>query len=324
MNLMKAESPGPSVNKLVPKLHQTAKILYGIYFGLTAVEILLLFLFGMKFFDATVIGFATAGTGGFGIQNDSIAGYSAAIQIIITIFMILFGINFNVYFLLMANKWKQAIRTEEIRWYLSLMAVGTILISINLMDRYSGIAETLRQAAFQVSSIMTSTGFATADFNQWPEFSKMILVILMFVGACAGSTGGGIKVSRIMILVKSAAKELKQYLHPRQVRKISLDGKPVEHEVVRNVNIFMTVYILLFAMSTLALSLDGHDFTTNFTAVAATMNNTGPGLNLVGPAENFAFFSNPAKLVLIIDMLAGRLEIFPLALLFLKDTWKKF
>ena len=235
--LMKAESPGPSVSKLVPKVNSTAKILYQIYLGMTIVMILVLLLCGMPLFDAVVTGLGTAGTGGFGIKNDSIGGYSPLIQVVVGIFMILFGVNFNVYFLMLEKKWKQALKTEELRWYFGIMLFAILTITINIRGYFPGIGEALRQAFFQV----TSTGFGTTDFNLWPEYSRTILVMLMFIGACAGSTGGGIKVARIMILAKSMTKELAQYLHPHQVRKIQMDKKPVEHETVRNVNVFLSV-----------------------------------------------------------------------------------
>ncbi|NCB93765.1 MAG: TrkH family potassium uptake protein [Clostridia bacterium] len=324
MNLMKAESPGPSVSRLVPTVRSTAKILYEIYLGLTLLEMIILLCGGMPLFDAITTSFGTAGTGGFGIKNDSIAGYSTFIQVVVTIFMILFGINFNIYFLFLAKKWKQALKSEELHWYLLTIAAAILLIGWNVRGLYHTLGEAIQQSSFQVASIITTTGFATTDFNKWPEVSRTVLVMLMFVGASAGSTGGGIKVSRFIILLKSMGKEITQYLHPRQVRKIQMDGKPVEHEVVRNVNVFMVVYTMIFAFSMLFLAADGKDLITNFTAVAATFNNIGPGLELVGPSANFAVFSYPAKIVLIFDMLAGRLEIFPLLLLFFRDTWRKF
>ena len=291
---------------------------------MTIVEIIFLLAGGMPLFDALTTTFGTAGTGGFGIKNDSIASYSTYIQVVVTVFMILFGINFNIYFLILAKKWKQALKSEELKWYLITIGAAMFLIAWDIRMLYGSFGEALQQSAFQVASIITTTGFATTDFNVWPEVSRTVLIMLMFVGACAGSTGGGIKVSRFVILLKSMGKEIKQYLHPRQVRKIQLDGKPVEHEVVRNVNVFMVVYTMIFGFSMLILAFDGNDLISNFTAVAATFNNIGPGLELVGPSANFDLFSHPAKLVLIFDMLAGRLEIFPLLLLFVKDTWKKF
>lgn len=324
MNLMKAESPGPSVSKLLPKVHSTAKVLYGIYIVMTISEFVVLAVSGMPVFDALTTAFGTAGTGGFGIKNDSIASYSPLIQIEVTIFMILFGVNFNFYFLLLLRKWKQAFSNEEVCWYFIIILTAVLLIGWDIRGLYGSVGSALRDSAFQVGSIITTTGFATCDFNQWPELSRTILVLLMFVGACAGSTGGGIKVSRFIILIKSSGKELSRYLHPRQVKSIRIDGKAVDHEVVRNINVFMVVYLMIFALSLLVLACDGTDLITNFTAVAATFNNIGPGLELVGPSANFGLFSNPAKLMLIFDMLAGRLEIFPLLLLFVRDTWRKF
>lgn len=324
MNLMKAESPGPSVEKLVPKIQSTAKILYSIYVAMTILEVLLLLAGNMPLFDALTTTFVTAGTGGFGIKNDSMASYSPYLQNVVTVFMILFGINFNFYFLLLMRKPKKAMKNEEVRCYLAIIAITISIITFNIRGLYPSIMEAFQQAAFQVGSIITTTGFATTDFNTWPQVSRTILVMLMFVGACAGSTGGGIKVSRFVILLKTVNKELHLFLHPKGVRKISMDGKVVEHEVVRSINVFMTAYVLVFAFSILLVGFDNHDLITNFTAVAATLNNIGPGLELVGPSQNFGLFSDPAKCVLIFDMLAGRLELFPLLLLFVKDTWKRF
>lgn len=324
MNLMKAESPGPSVEKLVPKIQSTAKILYSIYVAMTILEVLLLLAGNMPLFDALTTTFGTAGTGGFGIKNDSMASYSPYLQNVVTVFMILFGINFNFYFLLLMRKPKKAMKNEEVRCYLAIIAITISVIAFNIRGLYPSIMEAFQQAAFQVGSIITTTGFATTDFNTWPQVSRTILVMLMFVGACAGSTGSGIKVSRFVILLKTVNKELHLFLHPKGVRKISMDGKVVEHEVVRSINVFMTAYVLVFAFSILLVGFDNHDLITNFTAVAATLNNIGPGLELVGPSQNFGLFSDPAKCVLIFDMLAGRLELFPLLLLFVKDTWKRF
>lgn len=324
MSLMKAESPGPSVSKLVPKVRSTAKILYGIYFALTLLEIVFLLLGDMPLFDTLCTAFGTAGTGGFGIKNSSIGGYSTYIQVVVTIFMILFGINFSIYYLILSKKLIQALKIEELRYYLGIILVSILVIAFNIKDLFESIWQALQQSAFQVASIITTTGFATTDFNAWPEVSRIILIILMFVGACAGSTGGGIKVSRFIILFKSIAKELHLYIHPNAVKKIKMDEKPIPHEVVRSTNIFMSVYVLIFAFSVLIIGFNDYDLTTNFTAVAATLNNIGPGLELVGPTGNFGLFSPLSKCVLIFDMLAGRLEIFPLLLLFVKDTWKKF
>lgn len=324
MNLMKAESPGPSVNKLVPTVRSTAKILYLIYIVMTLVEILFLLVGRMPLFDALTISFGTAGTGGFGIKNDSMAGYSAYLQVVVTIFMILFGVNFSAYFLILRKKFKQAFSMEEVRAYFLIIVASIGIIAVMIKDSYGSIWVAIQQAAFQVGSIITTTGYATTDFNLWPEVSKTILVLLMFVGACAGSTGGGIKVSRIVILLKTVKKELHTLLHPRSLKKLQLDGHLLEHETVRATNVFIMAYVLIFVFSVLLVGFDGHDLITNFTGVAATLNNIGPGLELVGPTQNFSIFSGGAKMVLIFDMLAGRLEIFPLLLLFVRDTWKKF
>lgn len=324
MNIMKAESPGPSVSRLVPKVRSTAKILYSIYIGMTILEIVLLLIGRMPLFDALTLSFGTAGTGGFGIRNDSIASYSVYHQVIITIFMILFGVNFNAYFFILMGKARQAFQIEEVKGYLVIIGVAALVITANIWHLYGSVVTAFQQAAFQVASIITTTGYATADFDLWPQVSRTILVMLMFVGACAGSTGGGIKVSRFLILIKTVRKELLQYLHPKSVKRIKMDGKAIGHEVVRSTNVFMVTYVLLFSFSIFFLSFDNLDLVTNFTAVAATLNNIGPGLELVGPSANFAIFSDGAKLLLIFDMLAGRLELFPLLLLFVRDTWKKF
>ncbi len=324
MNLMKAESPGPSVSKLVPKVQQTAKILYSIYIGLTLIQIVLLLIGNIPLFDTLCIAFGTAGTGGFGIKNDSMGSYSTYCQIVTTIFMILFGVNFSAYYLILTKKIRQALKFEEVRYYLGIIAAAILVIGLNTMHLFQNLGVSIQQAAFQVGSIITTTGFSSADFNQWPALSKTILVLLMFVGACAGSTGGGIKVSRILILCKAAKKEFQLYLHPNAVKKIKMDQKTITHDILRSTNIYLTLYLLIFAVSMLLISLDNFDMTTNFTAVTATLNNIGPGLEIVGPMGNFSSFSYFSKCVLIFDMLAGRLEIFPLLLLFFKGTWKKF
>ena len=324
MNLMKAESPGPSVSRLVPKVQSTAKILYGIYFGMTLVQILILLISGMPAFDAVTMTFGTAGTGGFGIKNSSMADYTIFQQAVVTVFMILFGVNFNVYFLILMKKAGQAFKCEEVRYYLLIIAVSIGIITVNTVHLYSNVGYAFRHAAFQVASIITTTGYSTTNFDLWPETSRTVLVILMFVGACAGSTGGGIKVSRFVLLAKTVKKELTLALHPNAVMKVKMDGKIVEHEVIRTLNVYIVAYLFLFAASVLMITVDGYDFVTNFTAVAATFNNIGPGLNQVGPTCSFGGFSNFSKLILTFDMLAGRLEIFPLMVLFYKETWKKF
>ena len=323
VNLMKAESPGPQVDKLVPKVQSTAKILYGIYFALTVLEVVFLLLGGMPPFESMLTAFGTAGTGGFGFKNDSFTSFSPYIQWVVTIFMILFGVNFNAYFLLLLRKFNRVI-SEEVRGYFVVILAAVGLITANIYSIYNNFGEALRQAAFQVGSIITTTGFSSCDFDLWPTLSKEILVVLMFIGACAGSTGGGIKVSRLLILGKTLGKELKQALHPQVVAPVRMDGKLLNHETIRATNVYVAAYIFIFAASFLLISLDGFDMVTNFTAIAATLNNIGPGLNQVGPMMNFGSYSNPAKLVMIFDMLAGRLEIFPMLVFFLPDTWRRF
>ena len=315
MFLMKAESPGPSVGKLFPKIRSTAKTLYAIYFCMTVVMIMLLALVGCPVFDAFNLGLATAGTGGFGVLNDSAASYNAAVQIVITVFMILFGVNFNLYFLLYTKHVKDAFKSEEVRYYLGIIATAIILITWNVRHLFPSIGKAVLHVAFTVASIISTSGFATVDFDLWPEFSRTIIVFLMFCGACAGSTGGGMKVSRLVIMAKAVKKELAFIRHPRNVRKTHFEGKQVEHVVLRSINIFLISYMAIFALSVLILSLDNFDGVTNFTAVASCINNIGPGLNKVGPTQNFSIFSNLSKIVMVFDMLAGRLEIFPMLML---------
>ncbi len=323
INLMRAESPGPSVGKLVPKVKSTAQILYIIYFTMTAIEFIFLLLGRMPVFDAINTSFGTAGTGGFGIKNDSMASYSPYIKWVVTIFMILFGVNFNAYYLILFKQFKKAIKMEEVKCYFMIILASTLVIFINIVKTYTNVFKAFTDAAFQVGSIITTTGYSTTDFDLWPGTSKTILVMLMFVGACAGSTGGGIKVSRFLIMFKTVVKELRSYIHPKSIQKIKMDDKPVPHEVVRSVNVYGITFITIFAASIFLLSLDGKDLITNFTAVATTLNNIGPGLNLVGPTRNFDLFSPFAKFVLMFDMLAGRLELFPLLILFHPTIWKE-
>ncbi|MBR6315895.1 MAG: TrkH family potassium uptake protein [Lachnospiraceae bacterium] len=324
MNLMRAESPGPSVGKLVPKIRATAGILYKIYLVMTVLECVLLLISGMHPFHAITLSFGTAGTGGFGVLSDSIASYTYLQKWIITVFMMLFGVNFNFYYLLLMKQFKKGFLMEEVRWYFIIIIAAIVSIWINIKDMYQSSFECLTDAAFQVGSIITTTGYATTDFDRWPSFSKNILVILMFIGACAGSTGGGMKVSRGIIGFRTLKKELQSYIHPKSVKKIKYEDKPIEHDVLRSLNVFIITYLFLFWISVFFVSLDENDMLTNYTAVAATLNNIGPGLSMVGPTENFAFFSVPAKLVLMIDMLAGRLELFPILILFHPDLWKDF
>lgn len=323
MNLMKAESPGPSVGKLVPKVKSTAVILYVIYIALTILEFIFLIIGKMPVFEAVTTAFGTAGTGGFGIKNDSMMSASPYLQWVISIFMILFGVNFNVYFLIIIGKLRTAFKHEETRAYLAIIAAASTIIFFNIKDMMGSVGEAVRHAVFQVASIITTTGFSSADFDLWPSTSQTVLVMIMFVGACAGSTGGGIKVSRFVILVKTFVKEITSYLHPRSVKKIKMEGKMVEHETLRSINVYFITYFLIFSASVLLVSFEGRDLVTNFTSVVATINNIGPGLNLVGPTQNFGLFNDFSKFVLMFDMLAGRLELFPLLLLFCPSNWKR-
>ena len=321
-NLMKAESPGPSVGKLVPKVAYTARILYVIYFGISVIETILLMAGGMTFYESILTTFGTAGTGGFGFLNSSMGSFSPYLQWVITIFMILFGVNFNAYYFILFRKVKKAFQMEEVRAYFLIIVLAVAAITGDLV-RTMNFSNALRTSAFQVGSIITTTGFSTADFNTWSQTSRTILVLLMFIGACAGSTGGGIKVSRILVLIKTVFKELNSFLHPKSIKKIKMDDKPIEHEVVRATNVYFCSYMIIFAFSVLLISLEDYDLITNFTAVAATFNNIGPGLELVGPAANFSFLNSFSKCILIFDMLAGRLELFPLLILFHPVLWKE-
>lgn len=324
INLMRAESPGPSVGKLVPKMKLTARILYGIYFVMTVIMIFLLLAGNMPLFEALCTAFGTAGTGGFGFLNDGMASFSPYIQWVITIFMILFGVNFNAYYYILFRQFSKAFAMEEVRYYFLIILSAVAIIFIDILDMFSTTFEALTHAAFQVGSIITTTGYSTTDFNLWPQTSKCVLVLLMFIGACAGSTGGGMKVSRFVILFKNIGKEFHSYIHPRSVKKIQLDGKPVEHDVVRSINVYCFTFAAIFCASVLLISLEGYDFTTTFTAVAATFNNIGPGLELVGPISNYGHLSDFSTWVLTFDMLAGRLELFPLLLLFHPTIWRDY
>lgn len=324
MHIMKAESPGPSVSKLVPRVKNTAIILYIIYIALTVFQFILLLLGDNTLFDSVNLAFATAGTGGFGIRNDSMASFSSYTQILVTVFMILFSINFNSYYLILKGKLKDAFNTE-VRVFLYIVTSAIIIIAFNIVGSVGAenLGDAFRHSAFTVASLISTSGFSTLDFNQWPELSRTVLVMVMFVGACAGSTGGGMKVSRIILLFKGMTRELSKLTHSKEIKKITLDSRPVEHEVIRSTNAYVVSYVALFVVSVFLLSFNGYDSTTNFTAVTATINNIGPGLNAVGPASNFAFFSPFSKLVLIFDMLAGRLELFPMLVLFSPSTWRK-
>lgn len=323
MNLMRAESPGPSVGKLVPKVRATARILYLIYFGMSAAMCILLLIGRMPPLEAVMITFGTAGTGGFGVRNSSCGEYSAYLQWVIGIFMVLFGMNFNAYYLILLKKFKEALHMEEIHAYVLMVLSATTLVVINLSRTAGFSSDTVRGAFFQVASLSTSTGFATLDFDVWPDFSRMILMFVMVVGACAGSTGGGLKVSRALIGIKAAVREIGYYLHPKSVKKIKMDGRTVEESMVSSVGVYFIVFIGIFVISFFLVMLEGFDLLTGFSAVLTTLNNMGPGFNLVGPTRNFAELSILSKYVLMFDMLAGRLELFPMILLLHPGLWKE-
>lgn len=321
--LMKAESPGPNVGKLVPKIQKTAYYLYAIYFALTMLQIISLVIAGMPFYDSVCTSFATTSTGGFSVKNDSICGYSPAIQYVTTLFLFLSGFNYNFYFFVWIKRFRDAISMQEIKLYIAVFFGSIAIITANIFQTGYTLEESFRHASFQVGSIMTTAGFSSADFDVWPGLSKSILVLLMFIGGCAGSTCGGIKVSRILIYLKTVKKEIAQLCHPRNVKVIKIDGKPLAHNVLRSANIFLIVYMMIFVCSTLLISVDEFDLVTNFTAVASALGNIGPGLSLVGPTRNFDLYSGFSKYVLMFDMLAGRLELFPLLVCLSPSTWKK-
>lgn len=321
--LMRAESPGPSVDKLTPHLRQTAMILYGIYILLTALCIVFLLLGGMPVFDSFCIAFGTAGTGGFAIKNSSMGGYSYFLQTVVTVFMFLFGVNFSLYYMLLLRKFKAVFKNEELRLYFGIAASSIVLIAINISRMYNTVYEAVHHAAFQVVSIMTTTGYGTVDFEQWPAFSKAILLSLMFIGASAGSTGGGLKVSRVLLLMKSIRRTIRKALHPRRVQPVYMDGRAVSEEVCDNVNAYLAIYCVILVLSFAIISVDGFSIGTNFSAVASCFNNIGPGFELVGATQNFSIYSDLSKIILSLDMLLGRLEIFPLLLLLSPDTWSR-
>ena len=322
MHLLRAESPGPDVGKLVPRMRKTAGILYILYIVLTIINIIFLLIGDMPLFEAVCTAFGTAGTGGFGIKNDSLAGYSPYIQNVTTVFMALFGINFSCYYLLLLGQWKGVFKDEELRLYLGIVFGSILLIVLVLRGYYGSLGETVRHAAFQVSSIITTTGFATTDFDLWPSLSKSILIGLMIVGACAGSTGGGLKCGRLLLLLKSLRRNIRQVLQPRKVLVVRNNGRTVNEQVLDNANAYLAAYVVIVIVSFILISIDGFSIGTNFTAVLACFNNIGPGLEAVGPTCNFAGYSTFSKLILIMDMLAGRLEIFPILTLFSRGTWK--
>ncbi len=324
MHIMRAEVPGPSVGKLVSKATVTARILYIMYGVLTVAEIIALLCCKMPIFDSITTAFATAGTGGFSIKNASIAAYnSLSIEIVCTLFMLLFGINFNLFYLILIKQYKRAFKSEELWTYLGIIAVAIGVITISIAPLVDSFSTALRQAGFQVVSIITTTGFVTADFNSWPMVSQIILITLMFIGACGGSTGGGLKVGRIIILFKAGVKELKRALNPKRVTSIRLDNTVLEKETVSATCVYLVVYMLVIATSVLLISINNHDFTTTFSSVITCINNVGPGLSLVGPVENFTIMSSLSKIVLTVDMLIGRLEVLPMMILFIPSTWRK-
>lgn len=324
MHLMRAEVPGPEADKLVPKARATARILYLMYFVLTAAEVVFLMFGGMSFYDALLHSFSTAGTGGFSNRNASVAYYdSAYIDGVITVFMILFGVNFNLYFLIRLKNWKDALKNEELHAYLGIIAGAVAIVTVNILGIYGNIVHAFRYASFQVASVITTTGFCTADFNLWPELSKVVLLGIMVIGACAGSTGGGIKVSRFLILVKSIKQEVRRMLHPKAVTIVKINGKRVGNDTIRSVYIYFISYILVMMVSILLVSINNFDFATTFSSVLTTLNNVGPGISMVGPVENFHMFSPLSKLVFCMDMLLGRLEIFPYLLLMSPELWRR-
>ena len=324
LHIMKAESPGPIISKLVPRASQTSKILYTIYFGLTAIMVICLLVAGMPLYDALVNSFATAGTGGFSVLNISIGGYQNPVfEVIIGVFMLLFSVNFALYFLILSGKVRQALKSDELRFFLAVVAASVVLISININSLYPSYLTSLRHAFFQVSTIISTTGFSSVDFDLWPEFSRTLLVILMLCGACAGSTGGGMKCSRILLLLKCVRREIRQILHPRSVSVVKLDGRVVDEKVLHSVMVFLGAYMLITFSAMLVVALDDFSFGTTFTAVVACIGNIGPGLEQVGPMGNFADFSHLSKLILSMCMITGRLEILPLLVLFSKSAWQR-
>lgn len=324
MHVMRAEVPGPTVGKLVSKLGASARILYGIYCGLTAIMVAFLLAGGMPLFDSLVNAFATAGTGGFGILNNSIEGYNNLyFEMVIAVFMLLFGINFNLYYLLLIRRFKQALKSEELRCYLGIVAAAIIIIAVSLITGNHSAGYAFRYAFFQVASIITTTGFSSTDFGTWPIIAQLTLLFLMFIGACAGSTGGGIKVSRLVILVKSGMRDIKKAINPRSIETVKVDKQTVEEPVVKGISVFFAMYIIVIAVSSVVVSLDGRDLTTTLTSVVACIGNIGPGLGAVGPAGNFADFSVLSKIVLSFDMLAGRLELIPMLMIFTPYAWSR-
>ncbi len=323
IHIMRAEMPGPVVGKQLPRARDTAKILYIIYVVMTLIEIIMLCVGGMPMFDSVVLSFGSAGTGGFAIKADSVASYSPYCQWVITAFMLLFGVNFNLYYLLLVKKFRAARQSSECWYYFGIVAAAIVLICINVRSYFTCFSDTLRAASFQVASIITTTGYSTTDFDAWPHFSRSLLLVLMIVGACAGSTGGGMKVSRVVLLFKTAGRELKHVLHPRSVNSIKFEGKSVDGTTLKGVSSYLALYVISVVLIVLVLSVENYDITTNLSATLACFNNIGPGLALVGPNGSFAIFNGLSKLVLSFSMLMGRLEIIPMLVLLSPSTWLK-
>ena len=323
LHILRAESPGPTVGKMVPRMKKTAEILYILYFALTFFNVVFLVIGGMSLFEACCTAFGTAGTGGFGIKNDSLTSYSPYIQYVTTVFMLLFSINFSIYYILILKKFKEAFKDEEFKLFWFIVISSILIITINVHKLYPTLSETFRNVAFSVASIISTTGYGIADFNLWPSLSKSILVILMLLGACAGSTGGGLKQIRLLLLIKSLRKNLHKSLHPSEVKAVLVNGKAMDDDTLQTTNAYLIAYVFIIVLSFLIISLDGFSFETNLTAIIATFNNIGPGLDMVGPTGNYAAFSNMSKLVMCADMLAGRLEIYPMLILLSKTTWKR-
>jgi len=323
IHIMRAEMPGPTVDKIVPKVRDTAKILYLIYIAMTLVEIVLLLCGGMNLFEASIHSFGTAGTGGFGVKSTSISGYSPYCQWVITIFMLLFGVNFNLYYLMLIRRFRSVLKSEELWTYIGIVVASVVIITANVSSMYSTLSETVRYSAFQVASIITTTGYSTVDFNLWPSFSKTVLLLLMFIGGCAGSTAGGLKVSRIVLLIKSIGSEVRHLLHPRAITTVKFEGKTVDKSTRKGIGTYLALYFFLFAVIFLLVSIEPYDMETNFTATAACFNNVGPGFSLVGPVENFSFYSGFTKAALSAAMLLGRLELYPILLTLSPAAWSK-
>ncbi|MGN0350881.1 MAG: TrkH family potassium uptake protein [Roseburia sp.] len=323
MHLLRAESPGPNVGKLVPRMRTTARILYVLYILLTVLDFIFLMIGNMPLFDAVCTAFGTAGTGGFGIKNDSIAGYSPYIQNVCTVFMLLFGVNFSCYYLLVMKQFKAVLKDEELRMYFGIVAGSILLITLNVRNMYGSLGETIRHVAFQVSSIITTTGFATVDFDTWPAFSKSIILLLMILGACAGSTGGGLKCGRALLIFKNLKRNIRRIINPQKVEVVRNNGQMVNEKVLDNINTYLAAYVIIILTSFILISMDGLSVTTNISAVVSCFNNIGPGLDAVGPTCNYSVYSNFSKIILLIDMLAGRLEIFPVLILASRSTWRR-